>query len=1285
MKAVLIALLTFFTVSAIAQTPDTTQNNPDPKVYNFQTLWKAIRIKAIEEGARLKVSEQSDRRGGMFELVDTTKGFHPDGGVIISVPGTKWAIARDIPDGIVHSKWFATGDSTTNDWRGIQTMLNKYKHIWIDRGYHYHIKDSTISVTLANQLIEGDGGALEQDLGDSDRIFISVKVPNVTFYGVTIIGAVGTDAAIGNYANGRAGIQFEPGANFGTVQNCLIRKQTPIQFRECSHNNVDHNHLYFTQQGVMSWSDSAKAHSDVTFTFNYVHVDTLGGIVSTNFLVRGLKTQNAYDVKAIGNTVLGAQLSIEFFFYNPAKATNYIVTNNIVDTYISLVSGSNVCNDNLVDYSLRPANAAAEWQDQGNVGTFGIEFTAAQTVTCIGNVIKNVPGSGIFAVYASSASSLTINRLKGGVFSGNIIENCGDTTVPQSFPAAISVGNGENIDIIGNSIINDKSSGIGVTGTANRWSTNINIYGNSVVNSKNYGIWLWFVKGFSVKANYVNGMSSHGIMIGNGVTAINGDVQNNYSLNNNGYGIYIGSENNRGVNVINNTVIGNKLDGVAYFGGRGYMGRVYNNIGQSMFHSLPGGGAWEVGDFIPTGSPSYEGKRCVSSGSIGTIFNMKAATIKDSNLVVTNDSTSITEGDYINIAGSTLKYKIMRVRGFNITLYQNADTTLTNADVQFATPVFINQAVTQLPQYRNAGNPNGIQVGIAGSSYIQTDSSIADLWVKDISSGGVLQNYGWKRYRYTDIVHGRALNVAGLYNENLLQYSNTFSNAYWTKLFLSVATVPGITDPAGGTSAWKLTEDNTNNAKVLRSGTVSKSAVALDYTLSFYAKPAGRNFATAYIFGSDGSAKANVDLTNGQIGAFDTAVGYRIRHQSVILLPDGWSRVSFTVTVPATSTTAGMGIYLDSGLYVFPTKEYIGDTSGIYGYHAQFSQTNYAEPDVETGATPIVRRAINWMKLSDTVTYATKSSVDINTANIATNTSNIAANTAAIALKQDQLTLTTTGASGAATLVGATLNIPQYSGGTTYTAGRGIGITSGSIFFDSSQSIRFTGTPIFTNMAWTAASTGSIGSSSLYPSNIFANNINSQNFIPINATSSSFWNNGAANRFATIFNNGHWVFEHAHTGNGALTDVASSALTINSTTAGFLPPRMTTTQRDAIASPATGLIIYNTTTNTRDYYNGTAWSNNSINNTTVTTSTFTVPNVVGNEVIVLVNYGAGTATITLPSPSANTNKKVTIKSITTNSVTLSGTIFASDPNTIGAASYGTISLISDGTTFYKIN
>ena len=43
------------------------------------------------------------------------------------------------------------------------------------------------------------------------------------------------------------------------------------------------------------------------------------------------------------------------------------------------------------------------------------------------------------------------------------------------------------------------------------------------------------------------------------------------------------------------------------------------------------------------------------------------------------------------------------------------------------------------------------------------------------------------------------------------------------------------------------------------------------------------------------------------------------------------------------------------------------------------------------------------------------------------------------------------------------------------------------------------------------------------------------------------------------------------------TDVASAKLVIASTTQGFLPPRMTTTQKNAITSPATGLVVFDTT------------------------------------------------------------------------------------------------------------
>jgi uncharacterized protein (TIGR02145 family) len=59
---------------------------------------------------------------------------------------------------------------------------------------------------------------------------------------------------------------------------------------------------------------------------------------------------------------------------------------------------------------------------------------------------------------------------------------------------------------------------------------------------------------------------------------------------------------------------------------------------------------------------------------------------------------------------------------------------------------------------------------------------------------------------------------------------------------------------------------------------------------------------------------------------------------------------------------------------------------------------------------------------------------------------------------------------------------------------------------------------------------------------------------------------------------------HAQVGIG--TSTPNAALDVTSTTNGFLPPRMTTTQRDAIASPAVGLVIFNTTTNCLNFYGG---------------------------------------------------------------------------------------------------
>jgi len=62
---------------------------------------------------------------------------------------------------------------------------------------------------------------------------------------------------------------------------------------------------------------------------------------------------------------------------------------------------------------------------------------------------------------------------------------------------------------------------------------------------------------------------------------------------------------------------------------------------------------------------------------------------------------------------------------------------------------------------------------------------------------------------------------------------------------------------------------------------------------------------------------------------------------------------------------------------------------------------------------------------------------------------------------------------------------------------------------------------------------------------------------------------------------------NAQVGIGNTDPDPSSLLEVRSTTAGVLFPRMTSTLRDLIPNPATGLLIFNTTTNTFNYNFGT--------------------------------------------------------------------------------------------------
>ena len=86
--------------------------------------------------------------------------------------------------------------------------------------------------------------------------------------------------------------------------------------------------------------------------------------------------------------------------------------------------------------------------------------------------------------------------------------------------------------------------------------------------------------------------------------------------------------------------------------------------------------------------------------------------------------------------------------------------------------------------------------------------------------------------------------------------------------------------------------------------------------------------------------------------------------------------------------------------------------------------------------------------------------------------------------------------------------------------------------------------------------------------------------------------------FTTIFIS---TISLAQVGIGTTSPNASAKLDITSTTQGLLPPRMTALQRNAISTPAAGLMIWNATDVELQVYNGSLWVNmNGITNQTLT-------------------------------------------------------------------------------------
>lgn len=1222
-KISFILLLNFLAVGAWAQTPDTTQNNPNPLAYTFSTIFKAIRIQAMGKGAKLTVSDKTDGRGGPFEVVDTTEGFHPDGGIIINVPGTKWAIARDISQsiGIKPEWWGATGDGITDDSIPIQKAYNYLSRtgggtLLLTKSYNspLHIKDTNITVngggTIRNNQIYVEGA--------TPFLYLNCNINNIKIIYDTLL--------VGESLYGRDGIQLKNARNvnidhvsFKNVNHALFIPGTDVTQQVnrigFTNNNINvANYMLYVDSGA-----SAR---------NYEVGDIL---IDNNFAYGGIKYEH---IRAYG--VDGALIQNNHFFFAPDDSKqcnvniyycNFIkLLNNQyfeagteaikIGRFMNLtITGGSIAypGENVVSAAIRLYDGqlfgTAGANNISTIGDLTIESSSGDGIRLesmggigISNVLHSDLGSP--AHYRHDAADV-LNAKHYTVFADTLCKNVRyDGLVLRSYNKdyTFSLNGiscvGRELDAFDNVEREYVGQTVKVQDYPIRQSYNVDYTYNLLANSENFLLW---------------GKQSDSVAVETTKAA--------HDLKSPLFKVYDTTNNAQHV-IVGNTV-------AKSIGAKDYNFSFYVRYGSGIPRLDVRIG---TSDLSSSGSAGFD----IQHGTLlKKLDNVGQAVLKDAQIIAERDSF------YRISLTVTMPDSVFLIQPF---IYSSVDLRFSttgspyqgNNNYYYIANAQITQSTTAL-RY--------VPTSTVRKFYWDNATTLSQPFTVKTTpneADSVVMRKGGNTNVYEVASKEALLYGKGLQNATFFENRMTVTDvSAWQKQNVSTATDSTYT-PDSTALAYKIIENTVDTNHVIFSLGITKEAVDAYYTFSVLAKYAGRKVVSIRLGDaafSIGRYGANVDLSTGDVLYDGSTGGVTDGHVSVIKDIGGWYRINMTAKIPSTITSLNVAVYMiTTNTTTTLGSRYVGDgTSGIYAANPMLSQSAFPLPFITTSS----RKKVNWDWLINARAY-------------------------------------TTGAVDSLRRTG--LNWEMYKNGVWTAVG--------------TDSIGAGGSADYVPLAGTSALTGSIipatdnvislGAAAKKYQTIYSSAVSLNSAIGNGELKVSSGTTASAIRFflnSTGTDVGRFA---ATTGNflvGTQTDAASAIGNFSSTTKGFLIPRMTTTQRDAITAPATGLTLYNTTTNTNDFYNGTAWANNGISTVTVTTATYTVPNVTGNELIVLVNYTGGTCTVTMPSASANANKKVTIKSISANGVTISG-VFASDANTIGASSYNAYTYTSEGTTFY---